>query len=158
MSYDDPRRQNVDSWPIRCSDCGEELDAHADACPRCGSRNRSVHVAITGSLEALEQISLKKKRPGEREPFQEIKAGDEIYRETGERRRVERVIDRERDRYYERIEDLSGDVIRHVDEPLSQHRGHGYAKKKRHPGQGSDRPTGHGPSGGTEPSGERGTR
>lgn len=158
MSHDDPCRPNVDSWPIRCPDCGQELDAYADACPRCGSSNRTVRVTDNVRLEALEQIRLKKKRPGERKPFQEIKAGDEIYRETGERRRVERIIDREHDRYYEHVEDSSGNEIRHVDEPLSQHRWHGDAKKKRHPGEGSGPPTRPDPSGGTEPPSERGAR
>ncbi len=158
MSHDDPRRPNVDSWRIRCSDCGEQLDAQAGACPRCGSRHRTVHVTAGVRTEALALARLQQKRRGCSKPIREVKAGDEIYRETGERRRLVRVIDREHDRYYERIEDLSGDVIRHIDEPLSQHRGHGYAKKKRHPGEGSGPPTRPDPSGGTEPPSERGAR
>ena len=40
-----------------------------------------------------------------------------------------RIIDKENDRYYERIVDPdTGDVIREVDEPLSTHQGHGSAK------------------------------
>jgi len=78
-----------------------------------------VHSSVTGSLEALEQTHLKKKRPGQRKPYQELEAGDEIYRETGERRKVERVIDREHDRYREHIEDSSGKEIRHAERALT---------------------------------------
>jgi len=41
----------------------------------------------------------------------------------------QRVIDRESDRYVERVADPdTGEVLRDVDEPLSAHRGHGSAK------------------------------
>jgi uncharacterized protein with von Willebrand factor type A (vWA) domain len=143
---------------IRCSDCGEELDAQADACPRCGSRNRTVHFIDNVRLEALEQIHLKKKRPGQPRAVQEVKAGDEIFHKTGERRRLVRVIDREQDRYYEHIEDSLGNVIRHVEEPLTQHRGRGYAKKKRHPSERSVPPAGQDLSIDSESSRERGAR
>jgi hypothetical protein len=39
------------------------------------------------------------------------------------------VIDREHDRYTERITDEAGNVAREIDEPPSQHRGHGAAKR-----------------------------
>jgi hypothetical protein len=41
-----------------------------------------------------------------------------------------RVVDREGDRYTERIVDAAGNVVRDVDEPLSNHRGHGTAKRR----------------------------
>ncbi len=54
MSHDDPRRPNVDSGPIGCRDCGEELDARAGACPRCGSRNRTVDITDSICLEVAD--------------------------------------------------------------------------------------------------------
>jgi hypothetical protein len=33
-------------------------------------------------------------------------------------------------RYTERIVDATGNVVREIDEPLSQHRGHGAAKRR----------------------------
>jgi hypothetical protein len=44
--------------------------------------------------------------------------------------RVERTFDRENDRYFERVTLYdSGEVIHYSDEPLSEHKGHGSAKK-----------------------------
>jgi hypothetical protein len=43
---------------------------------------------------------------------------------------VSRVVDRESDRYTERIVDAAGNVVWEVDEPLRQHRGHGAAKRR----------------------------
>jgi hypothetical protein len=41
------------------------------------------------------------------------------------------VIDREKGRYRERITDEAGNLVRPVvDEPLSEHRGHGAAKRR----------------------------
>jgi hypothetical protein len=40
-------------------------------------------------------------------------------------------FDRNADRYHEHVEDAAtGEVIRHVEEPLSQHHGHGSAKRR----------------------------
>jgi hypothetical protein len=48
--------------------------------------------------------------------------------------KVERTIDRDTDRYRETVTMIeSGEVIRSVDEPLSDHRGHGSAKFKAAP-------------------------
>jgi hypothetical protein len=45
-----------------------------------------------------------------------------------------REFDKMRDRYFEHVEDAdTGEVLRHVDEPLSEHRGHGSAKPGRRP-------------------------
>ena len=43
----------------------------------------------------------------------------------------ERLIDRKNNRYREVVKDMkTGDVIHEVDEPLSQHTGHGSAKPR----------------------------
>lgn len=45
-----------------------------------------------------------------------------MFRKTGRMHQVTRNIDRRGDRYYEHIEDAeTGEVIRHKDEPLSEH-------------------------------------
>jgi hypothetical protein len=65
---------------------------------------------------------LKARRRGQGKPFLEQKVGDDLHRKTGTWNRLERVIDREHDRYREHIVDpQSGAVLRDVDEPLSQH-------------------------------------
>jgi hypothetical protein len=66
--------------------------------------------------------------PGKVKPYREMWAGDSLHRDTGERRRVERDLDRERDRYWERITGPAGNVVREVEEPLRDHRDRGAAK------------------------------
>ena len=62
-------------------------------------------------------------------PYLESKAGDDLFRDTGEWLSLQRVIDRENDLYKERISNpQTGEVIRYREEPLSQHQGHGSAK------------------------------
>lgn len=55
----------------------------------------------------------------------------ELHRESGEVRHVVREIDRAGNRYYERITDPHGNVVREVDEPLSEHRGRGSARRRQ---------------------------
>lgn len=47
----------------------------------------------------------------------------------------QRVIDRDNDHYFEKVTDYeTGEVIHHCEEPLSQHQGHGDAKRKNNQG------------------------
>jgi hypothetical protein len=66
----------------------------------------------------------------------DVKAGDELFRHTGEwhniRREIDCEIDCENNRYFKHITDGNGTIGRHVEEPLIQHRGYGSAKRKRH--------------------------
>lgn len=47
----------------------------------------------------------------------------------------QRIIDRDNDHYFEQVTDYeTGEVIHHCEEPLSQHQGHGDAKRKNNQG------------------------
>jgi hypothetical protein len=83
-----------------------------------------------GSLTFRSQLGIKVKRPTQKKPFIEQKVGDDFHRDTGTWRKRERVIDRDADRYREVITDAEGNEVRRCDEPLSQHRGRGDAKRK----------------------------
>ena len=49
--------------------------------------------------------------------------------------RLHRIIDRRHNRYYEKVHDPeSREVIREVDEPLTDHQGRGDAKRRRQDG------------------------
>ena len=48
-----------------------------------------------------------------------------------ERRHIDRVIDWENDRYQEIIKGAGGEIMRQVDEPLSNHTGKGSSKRKK---------------------------
>lgn len=76
-------------------------------------------------------MALKAKRPGQKKPHAELKSGASHSQKLGKLVEHERLIDRARDRYLERVTDYeTGQVIHHTDEPLSQHHGHGSAKKR----------------------------
>lgn len=90
------------------------------------------HVVLQDSVSSFDQIRGKARHgeAGKVKPYREWVSGDELHRDSGERRRVERVIDHENDRYTEHITDAAGNVVRDVDQPLSEHRGHGGAKRR----------------------------
>ena len=124
--------------PTLCAACGTPIDESANtlpadrkACPSCGSlaRNFSVHVHETLTLR--EKIGLKHKRPGHKKPIYESVSGDDLHRATGQWNKLTREIDRENNRYKEVIVNpASGEVLRHCDEPLTEHIGRGSAKPK----------------------------
>lgn len=85
---------------------------------------------MTAEVRAHGQVSFKGRRRGTRKPFIEGKWGEDLHRLSGVWHRLRRVIDRENSRYVEKIEAPDGTIVRDVDEPLSDHRGHGSAKKR----------------------------
>jgi hypothetical protein len=64
--------------------------------------------------------------------YQEGKSGEEFHHDTQRWTVVSRAIDRDNDRYDEVITDaVTGEVLREIHEPLSQHRDHGSARPDR---------------------------
>ena len=67
---------------------------------------------------------------GKKKPHVELKQGPSHSYKLGKPVEHERLIDRGNDRYFEKVTDYeSGDLIHQDDEPLSDHKGHGAAKK-----------------------------
>jgi len=129
----------VDDTPNRavyCRGCGARVEEPAkiedrNPCPTCGSLARMINVTLTDSIQAHERIGIKARHgQAKGKPFREQTSGDDYHRDSAEWRRVTRVIDRERNRYTERITDAAGNIVRDVDEPLSEHRGRGAAKRR----------------------------
>lgn len=126
---------------VQCGQCKTPLNEPSDLpteerppCPECGSLSRHKLGTINSSIPFHSKVGYKAKRRGKGKPFIEGVAGDDLHRATGKWNRLERMIDRENDRYKEVIIDLeTGRVVRHVEEPLSDHQGHGTAKKKQPP-------------------------
>jgi len=59
-------------------------------------------------------------------------SGDDLHRKSGKWMKKERLIDRANDRYKEVVTDPeTGSVVHQSEEPLSQHRGYGSAKKNK---------------------------
>jgi hypothetical protein len=119
---------------MQCNQCWQYLDEspyeERKPCPLCGGLGRNIAVEVTDSVTVRDQRRMKAKHAGDKRPFLESVSGSELHRDTGEWRDVQRVVDREGDHYSERITDEAGNVVREVDEPLSDHRGHGAAKRR----------------------------
>ena len=92
----------------------------------------ALEISVDDTLRAYETIQTKGKREGESKPFREQISGDDYSHKNKKWIKKERVIDREKDYYFEKITDPeTGDVLHYCEEPLSSHRGHGTAKFKK---------------------------
>jgi len=123
---------------IECADCGAEVDGHGDMpeqripCNKCGSTKRNYHVSISEVVIARDGIGVKAKHGGEKKPYIEDLGIPDYSRSLNKVVHRARIIDRDNDRYFEKITDYeSGEVIHHCDEPLSQHQGHGNSRTKK---------------------------
>jgi hypothetical protein len=121
---------------VRCSECDALLDESADLAPEsrspcafCGSTGRRFELRIESSVTVRSSLDTKAKDESGRW-FQKQRVGASFYRLTGTWHRFHRVIDRRDNRYVERIHDEeTGETVRDVDEPLTDHTGHGSARR-----------------------------
>ncbi len=121
-----------------CTNCNTQVDASTDttelraACPSCGSSARNYHVHIEESVVIRDGLGLKAKRPGQKRPYFESKSVPDLSISRKKVVHLERVLDRDNDRYFEQVTDYeTGEVIHKRDEPLTAHVGHGSAKHKK---------------------------
>jgi hypothetical protein len=131
MSQDQP------NTIVQCTECAISVEEPTrvedrQRCPRCGSLARTFTVTLYDAAEVHDGIGLKARHGevGKVKPYLESFIGDDFHRDRQEWRHVSRVIDREHDRYIERITDAAGNVVWRVDEPLRQHKGRGAAKRR----------------------------
>ena len=126
---------------VKCKDCGRILDEPSNTqidesapCPSGGSKPRHFEIGISVTVEAHAKLGIKARRGGKSgRPFLESVSGDDLYRKTGRWMSLERVVDRENNKYKEVVSDPeTGEVVHHCEEPLSQHKGHGSAKSMKH--------------------------
>lgn len=119
---------------VRCDECGTDLPASEIAgppgsrtpCPSCGSLARQASVLLHGTVTVRDGVGLKAKHAGERKPFRQAFDYPATQRSTGAPTRHERLIDRDNDRFFERVvEEGTGRVLHEADQPLSEHKGHG---------------------------------
>ena len=135
-------RHDIPEWgamvQMTCGNCRTEYEAEPNEasesrtpCPSCGSINRLFFQSLEAKLLLHPKLSYKGKRGGKGKPFILGVIGDNLFRKIGRWMRLERIIDREKDSYKEIVTNpITGDVIHHCEEPLSQHQGHGSAKKQ----------------------------
>jgi hypothetical protein len=127
-----------------CKGCGQPLDEATDLpveerqpCGKCGSLSRHKAVSISGTVESKAMMYMRAKSPpgtkrglSHRRAFVESWSGDSFHRDSGQWNRLQRLVDRANDRYFEQIEGPDGTVLVHQDEPLSEHQDHGAAKAR----------------------------
>ena len=123
---------------VQCGNCESPLDEdrnepHRQPCPRCGSTKRIFNHAVAETIQFKQMLGMKIRNPsftGRGHVRIEQLVGDDLHRKTWKWFKRERVIDRQNDRYFEKITDPeTGQVVHHCDEPLTQHFGHGTARK-----------------------------
>jgi hypothetical protein len=124
---------------VKCGDCGQFLPENASTpienrkpCPRCGSAKRAVSVDIQATVSLQSKLGLKARHAKSGRPFMEQMVGDDLQRKTGKWMRIRRVIDRVNNWYREIIHDpTTGKIVHQTEEPLTEHKGHGDAKKSK---------------------------
>lgn len=103
-----------------------------DTCPECGASNWLLRVGFGDSVTARDEMTYKGFGPHKDKERTKILSGKvvtEVFRKTGRLHNVTRQIDRRNNQYDETISDAeTGEVVREVHEPLSEHRGRGSAR------------------------------
>jgi phage FluMu protein Com len=124
---------------IKCTQCNGTFARYGTVedisiCPECGSTSLVHEIIIEDSAKGHEKGMIKGKHGGSGRPFRESTFGDDLHRKTGRWMDLERVIDRDNDKYKERIVNPeTGKVIHECEEPLSKHQGYGSAKAHKDP-------------------------
>ena len=127
---------------INCTDCGAKLpdgwvsSADRGPCPECGSQFKTIHLNIVEriGLQIRDWITGKMKDNNfnsKKNPRYEFFEGSDLRKSDGKWMNKSRVIEKNNDKYMEKIVDPeTGEVIHLCEEPLSEHFGHGSAKPK----------------------------
>lgn len=121
----------------RCVKCDavmfEPAGSERCPCPACGATGRSFPVTLEDTLVVHEGYRLKHYKSGSPKFSIDDRYGPSYFRVGQEWHHLQRTIDRENDRYTETVRVLStGELIRHVDHPLSEHVDRGGSKNQNH--------------------------
>lgn len=125
---------------VKCESCGTVLDEDPgkptdDPCAECGSMSRVISIVVQEdvTVEIHDNIRVKDidpSRSSRKKLRKRVFAGDDYFVTEQRWVRKERIIDRDNNRYFEKVwDEETGEVLREVDEKLSDHWGHGSAKK-----------------------------
>lgn len=128
-------KSEVEFSSSHCKKCNtvlfEFLDDARLPCPVCGETARIFSEHITEPLVLRDHMRMKGKHLVKSRPFFEAEVGASFYSKTQEWNHLERIIDRDNNLYIEIIKNpATGEIIKRVEEPLSDHKGHGSAKLK----------------------------
>ncbi len=128
----------------RCRQCDTVIAGEDPACRQpcenCESINRNLEMDLENQLQLHEMLESKQKRPVHKKPIVEDRSGEELTIKTGRFSKKERVIDRLNNRYYEFVQDPeTGEVLWECDEKLTDHYGHGSARRSTEASHGRPR-------------------
>ena len=110
----------------KCRHCGAELPpTHTGPCLKCGGKSRVLDLVASDGLKVGEGIGFRQKRKGFGKFMIEsiqgwFRSGDHKLKKGVDKVRI---IDKEKNEYHETVKDaMTGEVIRDIHEPLSQHK------------------------------------
>lgn len=125
---------------IYCARCGENLDESYNIkphkkCPNCGSVDQNLFLTEDDSIKIHNGVEGKIKNSNyssKKNPRVAFFQGDDQRKSDGKWMEKEKLLDKDNDEYKEIVIDPeTGDVIHHCEQPLSDHQGHGSAKKRK---------------------------
>jgi len=111
-----------------CRHCKKELPpSHTGPCPHCGKTGKDCKATVTAALalDVRASFRARKKREGIGKFVKEILQGWFPSKSPVLKKGVhkERIVDKEKNEYHETVKDAAtGEVIRDIHEPLSQHK------------------------------------
>ena len=111
-----------------CRHCKKELPpSHTGPCPHCGKTGKDCKATVTAALafDVRASFRARKKREGIGKFVKEILQGWFLSKSPVLKKGVhkERIVDKEKNEYHETVKDAAtGEVIRDIHEPLSQHK------------------------------------
>ena len=113
----------VQCW---CRHCKKELPpSHTEPCPHCGKTGKDCKVTATAAVGISGSLRARKKRKGVGRFVIEILQGWFPSGSPKLKKGVDkvRIVDKEKNEYHEVVENAeTGEIIREVHEPLSQHK------------------------------------
>ncbi len=134
------KKNNVTN--VICSKCGADLIdlPSTDPCHKCNSTARSVEITIKETLEVHDSLKgkinsesfneLRRKLKKRKRDKVEFIHGEEKFKTKNTWVKKDRIINREKNTYFEKITCLrTGNIIHSCEEPLNKHTKHGGDKK-----------------------------
>ena len=104
----------------------EPVSDMRDSCPVCQDTRRRFDVTMKDTVAFYAHTRIRGKRAGSNKIAFDSRSGASYFRKEQVWHHLVRQIDRENNRYVETITVLAtGELVRHVDEPLTDHIGHG---------------------------------
>ncbi|HBN05707.1 MAG TPA: zinc ribbon domain-containing protein [Bacteroidales bacterium] len=117
-----------------CTNCKRKIPLVDDnkKCPFCGSLEKTRIINVYDEAKAYDSLRIRNNEKINKKYKFELKSGDDFSYIKQKYVDLKMLVDRENDWYSELVIDKeTGEIIHECNEPLSEHIGHGDAKKKK---------------------------